>query len=173
MVYLSLPRPDDRFCDPMCGTGTILAERALAGPCRLLLGGDVDPVALQASRANLSRVSPQWSARGGRLGGYIVHQWDARALPIQAASVDVVVSNLPFGEQMSSHADNPSLYGRFFQHLARILVPGGRAVLLTSEKELMRQLLDDHPSLRREHQVLVGVLGQAARIYVLRRTRVE
>jgi 23S rRNA G2445 N2-methylase RlmL len=172
MVYLSRPRPGDRFCDPMCGTGTILAERALAGPCRLLLGGDVDPGALQAARANLSRVSPEWSGRGGHLGGgYIVHHWDARALPIHTGSMDVVVSNLPFGEQMGSHADNPALYDRFFHQVARILVPGGCAVLLTSEKELMRRLITNYLTLRRERQVLVGVLGQAARIYVLRKTR--
>jgi 23S rRNA G2445 N2-methylase RlmL len=174
MVYLSRPRPNDRFCDPMCGTGTILAERVLAGPYRLLLGGDVDPGALQATRANLSRVSSRQSIGDGRFGGgYIVHHWDARALPVHTGSMDAIVSNLPFGEQMGSHADNPALYGRFFQQLARILVPGGRAILLTSEKELMRQLIGDHPSLQREHQVLVGVLGQAARIYVLRRTRAK
>jgi 23S rRNA G2445 N2-methylase RlmL len=174
MVYLSRPRPNDRFCDPMCGTGTILAERALTGSYRLLLGGDIDSEALQATRANLSRVSPGQPVGGSRFGGgYIVHQWDARALPVHAGSIDVVVSNLPFGEQMSSHAENPALYGRFFQQLARILVPGGRAVLLTSEKELMRRLIDDCPLLRRERQVLVGVLGQAARIYVLHRTRAE
>ena len=28
MVRLAVPRPNDRFCDPMCGAGTILAERA-------------------------------------------------------------------------------------------------------------------------------------------------
>ena len=174
MVYLSRPQPKDRFCDPMCGAGTILTERALAGPCRLLLGGDIDPGALYATQANLLRVSPGWFRGSGRLGGgYIVHHWDARALPLQAGSMDVVVSNLPFGEQMGSHADNPALYGQFFQQLARILVPGGCAVLLTSEKELMRRLIDDYPSLRRERQVLVGVLGQAARIYILRRTGAE
>jgi hypothetical protein len=53
--------------------------------------------------------------------------------------------------------------------MIRVLRPGGRAVLLTSEKELMRQLLRDHSELRREREILVGVLGQAARIYLLRR----
>ena len=50
-----------------------------------------------------------------------------------------------------------------------MLRPGGRAVLLSSEKDLMRQLVHDDPALHMERQVLVGVLGRAARIYSLRR----
>ena len=80
-----------------------------------------------------------------------------------------MVSNLPFGEQIGSHQENPALYDRFFSQLTRVLERGGRAVLLTSERDLMRNTIERYPSLRRERQVLVGVLGQAARIYVLRR----
>jgi 23S rRNA G2445 N2-methylase RlmL len=162
MVALSQPRRDDRFCDPMCGAGTILAERALYGAYRRLVGGDIDPDVLDATRVNLARI------RETR-GKHILHLWDARALPIVAGSLDVVVTNLPFGKQIGSQAENVALYERFFQELARTLCTGGRAVLLTSEKDLMRDLMHRHPQLRREHEVLVGVLGQAARIYVLRR----
>jgi len=160
MVALSRPRPGDRFCDPMCGTGTILAERALYGPCRRLLGGDIDPDALKAAEVNLSQL------RETR-GRPILHLWDARTLPLRSGSLDVVVCNLPFGEQLGDHADNPALYERTFHELTRTLRPGGRAVLLTSDKELMRQLIRSHGQLAREREVLVGVLGQAARIYVL------
>jgi 23S rRNA G2445 N2-methylase RlmL len=174
MVYLSRPRPNDRFCDPMCGTGTILAERTQAGPYRLLVGGDVDPAAVRAARTNLrsvARMLPASAWQAGDLrGGIILHEWDAQVLALRAESLDVVVSNLPFGEQIGSHQENPALYERFFGQLARVLVRGGRAVLLTSERELMRDLIQRQPALRREDQVLVGVLGQAARIYVLRRS---
>jgi tRNA (guanine6-N2)-methyltransferase len=81
-----------------------------------------------------------------------------------------VVTNLPFGKQIGSQADNVTLYEAFFGELARSLRPGGRAVLLTSEKELMRDLIQRSVQFRREREVLVGVLGQAARIYVLRKT---
>jgi 23S rRNA G2445 N2-methylase RlmL len=83
--------------------------------------------------------------------------------------LNVVVSNLPFGEQIGSHQENLELYERFFFQLTRVLERGGRAVLLTGERELMRNLIESSQLLRRERQVLVGVLGQAARIYVLRR----
>jgi tRNA (guanine6-N2)-methyltransferase len=162
MVALSRPRHDDRFCDPMCGTGTILAERALYGPSQRLLGGDIDPDALDAAGVNLAQVG---ETRGQR----ILHLWDAGALPLRTASLDAVVTNLPFGKQIGSQPANVALYERFLQELARTLRPGGRAVLLTSEKELMHDLMRRHTHLHREREVLVGVLGQAARIYVLRK----
>jgi 23S rRNA G2445 N2-methylase RlmL len=164
MIALSRPRPDDRFCDPMCGTGTILAERALYGPFRRLLGGDLDVDVLSAAEVNLSRIRETARKR-------ILQHWDACALPVRSGSLDVVVSNLPFGEQIGSHDDNILLYRRFFRQLVRMLCPGGRAVLLSSEKELMRELIHSHEQLSREREVLVGVLGQAARIYVLHRNR--
>ena len=184
MVYLSRPRPGDRFCDPMCGAGTILAERAQAGPYRLLIGGDIDPEALKATRANLRSLARVPSPSSWQLehlrSGAILHEWDAQVLPLHAGSLDVVVSNLPFGEQIGSHQENLALYERFFGQLARVLEIGGRAVLLTSERDLMRDLIErrlmphedvglHQAAFRRERQVLVGVLGQAARIYVLRR----
>ncbi len=158
MVRLARPRPDDLFCDPMCGAGTILAERALAGPYRALLGGDLDGLAVQAARTNLYRVD-----------GCTVCDWDARRLPLRAASLDVVVSNLPFGEKIGSHEKNPALYDRALAQLVRALKPGGRAVLLSGEKDLMHELLGRYGQLAREQEILVGVLGQAARIYVLRK----
>ena len=158
MVHLSLPRPVDRFCDPMCGAGTILAERALNGPYGILIGGDIDPDALHAARANLRRNV-----------ACTLHRWDARTLPVRSRSLDAVVCNLPFGEKTGSHTDNPALYSRFFRQLIHVLCPGGRAVLLTSEKKLMHSLLRRHTPLHCEREILVGVLGQAARIYVLRK----
>jgi len=163
MVAISKPKPHDRFCDPMCGVGTILAERALYGPAEYLFGGDVDEQALAAAQVNLSQL-------GQAPENHILHLWDAGHLPIGPRSVDAVVSNLPFGIQIGSHADNTRLYERLFSELGRTLLIGaGRAVLLTSEKELMRELIHRQQRLILEKQVLIGVLGQAARIYVLRR----
>jgi 23S rRNA G2445 N2-methylase RlmL len=172
MIALSKPGPTDRFCDPMCGTGTILAERMLAGPYQSLLGGDNDPAALAAAKANLAQAWSDASRSGGpdRRAACVLYLWDARLLPIRAGMVDAIVCNLPFGEQIGSHADNPALYDRFFAQVVRVLSPGGRAVLLTSEKDLVHRCTRSYPHLRREQEILVGVLGQAARIYVLRRT---
>lgn len=161
MVTLSDPTSEDRFCDPMCGAGTILAERALHSPSHELIGGDNDWEALQAAQVNLSNVR--------YAGDQVLHLWDATSLPLRTGLLDVIVTNLPFGVQMGSHASNQLLYASFFREMVRTLRPGGRAVLLSSEKELVRDRLQRHPELVREQELLIGVLGQAARIYVLRR----
>jgi tRNA (guanine6-N2)-methyltransferase len=177
MVLLTHPHPQDRFCDPMCGAGTILAERALAGPYRIMYGGDLDPDAVETTAINLARAGVQMilPAQPPDLGGRTpshsrctLSTWDAGSLPLRSGSLNAVACNLPFGEQIGSHAENQALYARFFHQLTRLLAPGGRAVLLTSEKELVRQQIHAHPSLHREQEILIGVLGRAARIYVLR-----
>ena len=173
MVALLHPRPTDRFCDPMCGTGTILAERASFGPAKALLGGDIDPAALEAAMANLSEarlsVLPAEGEPPDRRRACFLHRWDAQSLPLSLHSIDTVACNLPFGEKMGSHAENVQLYDRFFGQLERVLRPGGRAILLTSEKELVRQCLGHRTQLQREREVLIAILGRAARIYVLRK----
>jgi tRNA (guanine6-N2)-methyltransferase len=173
MVWASGPRPGDHFCDPMCGMGTILAERALYAPYRALLGGDIDVDSLQAAIRNLSQAGVEARLSAEALpredSPCILHLWDARSLPLHSGTIDALVCNLPFGEKVGSHADNPALYDRFFQQTARVLRLGGRAVLLTSEKELVQQYLERYTQLQREQQILVGVLGKAARIYVLRK----
>jgi 23S rRNA G2445 N2-methylase RlmL len=173
MIALLHPQPTDRFCDPMCGTGTILVERALFGPGKALVGGDIDAAALEAAMVNLSQsgitvLAPERESLG-RNQACFLHCWDARSLPLGPNCIDAVACNLPFGEKMGSHADNVQLYDRFFRQLVRVLRPGGRAALLTSEKELVRQCLDRHTQLQREREILVAVLGRAARIYMLRK----
>jgi 23S rRNA G2445 N2-methylase RlmL len=134
----------------------------LYGPFQRLIGGDRDVHVLGAAEVNLTQIRET-------KGSHILHLWDAGVLPVRARALDAVVSNLPFGKQIGSHADNPVLYQSLFGELVRTLRPSGRAVLLTSEKELMRRLMHNYPQLQREDEILVGVLGQAARIYVLRR----
>jgi tRNA (guanine6-N2)-methyltransferase len=171
MAWLTHPRPADRFCDPMCGTGTLLAERAQMGPYKALLGGDIDADVLQAAAANLIQVGlqPQMQLDGFHVIGMpcVLSTWDACMLPLGSSSVDTIACNLPFGKKVGSHQENAVLYDRFFVQAARVLRAGGRAVLLSSEKELVRQCIHSHTQLQREQEILVSVLGQAARIYVL------
>jgi tRNA (guanine6-N2)-methyltransferase len=43
MVLLTRPRREDTFANLACGSGTLLVERAGAGPFRLAFGCDIDP----------------------------------------------------------------------------------------------------------------------------------
>jgi tRNA (guanine6-N2)-methyltransferase len=164
MVYLTNPQPDDVFLDPMCGSGTILLERIYTGPYKKILGGDIDNGRVDATRQNL----PQ--RRKGRKEHMItVRQWDAQALPLDNASVDKVATNLPFGKQIGADQDLESLYHGLFSELARVVVPDGRIVLLSSEYDLIKQLMRRQPELEILGGYSVAILGIWGRIYLIKR----
>jgi tRNA (guanine6-N2)-methyltransferase len=126
LVWLSRPETDDVFLDPFCGSGTILAERAVY-PARRLLGGDASVEALATARANL----PVDDVR------IHLEQWDARRIPLESQSVSALVSNLPFGHQVLTPADLPPLYLAFSREVQRLLAPGAHAIVLTEQDELL------------------------------------
>jgi len=159
MVFLSQPRPSDRFCDPMCGVGTILIERAMVERYAGLWGGDRDAVAIVMAKTNI----------GPRHQPLALYRWDAGRLPLADASLDRLVTNPPFGKQMGSLEENRRLYQCFFRETSRVLREGGRAVLLTSQHDLVCRGLAAHAELRLVREVPVRILGQSARIYVFSR----
>ncbi|PTM56605.1 methyltransferase domain-containing protein [Desmospora activa] len=121
LVWCSSPEDRDVFVDPCCGSGTILYER-LAYPFVQMRGGDLSDDAIQSAKANLKASSHS-----------VVQRWDARQLPLDSGSVDKFVSNLPFGRQIGSRAQLGNLYGQLVQEMARVLKPGGRAILLVED----------------------------------------
>ncbi|MGI6367501.1 MAG: methyltransferase domain-containing protein [Anaerolineae bacterium] len=160
MVRLSAPRANDIFLDPMCGTGTLVIERGLAHRHGLLLGGDIDRAALAAAAENLG---PRHKPRE-------LLQWDARQLPLCDASVDCIACNLPFGKQLSSPRQLPGLYQGVLSEIARLLRPGGRAVLLTSAISVLREQVPRVGGLALGRRYPVNILGQNATIQTLSRT---
>jgi 23S rRNA G2445 N2-methylase RlmL len=157
MAFLSDAQPGDVFLDPMCGGGTILIERALLGRYRVLLGGDIDRRAVEASRENI----------GPRYRPILIHHWDATSLALPDDSIDKLVSNLPFGEQIGSHEDNAALYPRLLSEMERVVRPGGRMVVLTGEDQTMRDACSASRNLRLAERWGIAILGMPATIYVL------
>jgi tRNA (guanine6-N2)-methyltransferase len=162
MVRLADIKPTQTVLDPMCGAGTLLAEaHAWAkhyGNQRISVwGGDIDRSALRAAVANLRSLGPVRFAL-----------WDATELPLPDQSVDRIVSNPPFGKQLS----RPSAIGPLYLHMItcydRVLKPGGRAVLLVSDLGALREAANA-VSWRSQRQVKVRVLGEPAVIAVWRK----
>src|SRR5262245_665581 len=159
MVRLAGAAPGDVVLDPMCGAGTILAEQIELSKARKAgrvetWGGDRDMNMLRAAASNLHRVGPA-----------IVAQWDAGRLPLAAASVDRVVTNPPFGKQLASPAEIGPLYRSTVREADRVLRPGGRAVILVSEPEVLRTAIKPY-RWQPARQLRVEVLGQPAEIGV-------
>ena len=161
MVFLTDPAKGDVFLEPMCGSGTIVAERALSGDYGQVVSGDIAWERARASIENLGSTQKR---------GVVCH-WDARRLPVAATSVDKAAVNLPFGKQIGSRQDVAKLYPSFFAELDRVLRPGGRAAVLSSEYELVKEALRRHKRLTNMIGYSVAVLGQWARIYVVRKAK--
>ena len=159
MALLSEPSPADVFVDPMCGAGTIVIERAMAGAYSRIIAGDVEETVVRAARDNADA-----SRKSIDLG-----LWDVSAVPLQNDSVDKVVCNLPFGKQTGSRSGNRVLYSHFFREMSRILKPGGKAVLLTTETELMRELTRQYRAMHLRRYVKIDLLGLRACIYIIDR----
>lgn len=155
MVRLTAPRDDDVFCDPMCGAGTLLIERGEAGRYARLIGGDKDPDAIAATRANI----------GPRYQPIELRVWDAINLPLGPRSVSAMAVNPPFGRKHGSPADVAALYPAFAREAFRVLQPGGRLIVLTDQKALLLDALAASGFHRRE-SLKVKLLGHPVVIQV-------
>ena len=135
MVRLAGIGPGMTVLDPMCGAGTILAEAAeIAGRRRgdpvQVLGGDIDANAVFVASQNL-----------GKMNAIRIARWNASCLPLAESSVDRIISNPPFGKQLSSPEEIVGLYKAAAREWNRVLKPGGRAVLLVMEQDLLNDVL--------------------------------
>lgn len=155
LALLSDPVPEDVVLDPFCGTGTVLIERAHVGRYAMLIGCDRDPDALSAARENA----------GPRYKPLEFHQWDALALPLPDHSVSKIVTNLPWGLRYGSREENRRVYPQILHEFHRLISPGGKIVILSSEARLMSNLVT-RGALRPEKVLRVSILGARAAVYV-------
>ncbi|HVA41616.1 MAG TPA: methyltransferase domain-containing protein [Candidatus Binataceae bacterium] len=155
--WLSQPGVDNCVVDPMCGAGTILIERAHLGRYAMLAGFDRDPGAIAAAQENIGpRYRPIGLAEG-----------DALRLPLANGAATHPVTNLPWGTKYGSHGENRRLYPRLVEEFARVVRPGGRLVMLTAERMLMREVAN-RGFVRVESVRRVMILGAPAVIYLCR-----
>lgn len=155
LAWLCRPRADDCVIDPMCGAGTILIERAHLGRYAMLAGFDRDPEAIAVSREN---IGPRYRPIG-------IARADAVRLPLRGGAASSIATNLPWGIKHGSHEENRRLYPRAIEEFARVVRPGGRIVMLTSEWRLMREATS-RGILRVEAVRRVTILGASAVVYV-------
>jgi len=153
MVRLAGARRQHVVLDPMCGVGTILAEQLGAG-VDTVCGGDLDPVTLRAAAANLRR-----------MGRALLTRWDARRLPLESQSVDRIVSNPPFGKQLSKPEEIGPLYRAMLAEYHRVLRPNGGAALLVADAGALMEAARP-VGWKRQQQFRVRVLGQMATLSV-------
>lgn len=123
-------REDDIVWDPFVGSGLELCERALLGPFRALFGTDVDPRAIERARVNLT---------GAKARAFDLQIQDARRASI--AGVTLVMTNPPMGRRLVRGGALDELLAETLWNAVRLLVRGGRIVLLSPRPRLTRDVL--------------------------------
>lgn len=126
LVRLSKPVENEVFYDPFCGSGSIVRERARYG-ARRILASDINERAVEAAKANAPETVRVFCC-------------DAAAMKAADNSVDVIVSNIPWGKQIVVE-DIGVLYRAFLKEADRVLRENGRIILLTDRKELKAEAL--------------------------------
>ena len=163
LCQLADPQPGETLLDPCCGGGSIPIEAAREWPLLKVLAGDNHSVGVKYAAGNLAANSPYCVGVG-------LLQWDARRLPLEADSVDVVVCDLPFGKRIGSKTDNRTLYPALLQDWARVVRGGGRAVLLTADRRSAQSTLRSLAHLWRIQEIrTINQGGIPAAVISLRR----
>lgn len=163
MTRLLQPTARDVFVNLCCGSGSLLIERAAHGPAARLIGLDIASTALALCRANLNAAGSGLAARVELI------QADAGAAPLPDGSITTLCTDLPFGQQVGSHAANLTLYPAALADAARIAAPGARMGIISHETRLMSDSLARSPAWERVEERRISLNGIFPRIYLLRR----
>jgi len=176
MLRLAQAQKADWVLDPMCGAGTLLAERLATDRYARVLGGDLEVPAVRAALINLAPLVRRKEGRrmqdepeGGESdssfsvhpSSFAVARWDARQLPLRDDSIDHVVCNLPFGIQLGQPEEIGPLYEDLLAEFHRVLKRQGRAVLLASDFQALEAAIRPW-GWRRQKRYRLRILGQQA-----------
>ena len=154
IVQLTDPRPTDRFADLMCGSGTLLIERLLAGPATRVAGFDIDADAIAVTKTHL---------RNAAIRGAKVDLYNEDILTVDG-EFDVMVVNPPWGTSVGSHEANAELYPALLRAAARL---GPRLFVLTHEIKLFESALHAQQDWQLVDQHRFFQKGHWPRLYVL------
>ncbi|KAI1307880.1 THUMP domain-containing protein 3 [Mortierella claussenii] len=149
LLAMAGPTSGDLVMDFCTGVGTIPIVGAAQFPGSMFVGCDyvsynIDK-AKENSAAMVEKVNKELSLAFGVSGpvrGPILFMGDVRSLPWRSGTVDLIVSDLPWGLRENSHVYNCKLYPKIIREIIRLLKVNGRAVLVTGERKLLQRVLD-------------------------------
>ncbi|KAM8930828.1 tRNA (guanine(6)-N(2))-methyltransferase THUMP3 [Pelodytes ibericus] len=176
MLRLCELQPSDVIIDPMSGTGSIPIEGVSEWTNCFFIAGDNNSQAVNRTASNICSLLRKQTPHSATQGLPIdtVH-WDISRLPLRSGSVDVIVTDMPFGKRIGSRKKNWDLYPACLREMSRVCRAGtGRAVLLTHDRKCFIKALAKAGHLwRKMHTVWVNIGGLHAGVYLLKRTALD
>ncbi|XP_039594281.1 THUMP domain-containing protein 2 isoform X2 [Polypterus senegalus] len=124
MAFLADIKAGSVLLDPMCGVGTILLEAAEERQDSVFIGTDISESQLKVAHQNVESA--------GLNGKINLIRGSATEIPLQPASVDAIVCDLPFGRKFKCKTDIRMLLPTILKEMERVLRVGGNLVLLLS-----------------------------------------
>lgn len=117
-------------CDPLCGRGSLVLEAVRDWPAVQILAGDA---ALGVDSGDLLRSALQNNLQAvatARGSGVDIAVQDVRALPYRDGSIDVLLTDPPFGKQHSDRRSVRVLYPQMLAEMRRVVVEDGVLCML-------------------------------------------
>jgi tRNA (guanine6-N2)-methyltransferase len=162
MIEMTFPDTEDHFLNFMCGSATLLIERANRLPVRSIVGVEHDPQVLKCAKQNITAALTPVPID--------LVESDARSMDFPDDHFTALVADLPWGQEFGAHEYNAELYPSVLQEAARVATSGARLVLLSHEVRLMESVIEqlsDLWHLKRTVKVFQG--GLHPRLYALER----
>ncbi|XP_069822754.1 tRNA (guanine(6)-N2)-methyltransferase THUMP3 [Dendropsophus ebraccatus] len=177
MLRLCDLEPSDVVIDPMCGTGAIPIEGVSEWPACFFIAGDNNMNAVNRTASNIGSLLRKQQGIDCAPQGLPIDttHWDISHLPLRSGSVDVIITDMPFGKRIGSKKKNWDLYPACLREMSRVCRAGtGRAVLLTHDRKCFIKALAKAGHLwRKMHTVWVNIGGLHAGVYLLKRTTLD
>jgi tRNA (guanine6-N2)-methyltransferase len=179
LAMLAGLKPADVLLDPTCGAGTILIEAANFIKDGGLIGIDIEPDSIQATRHNgeaaglaveviLNTQNPLTDevVRKG-FGTIVLIQRDINEVSLPAGTVQAVITNLPWGKQVEPDTDLFPLYAGVVNRIDQVLDSTGRAVILTDRTETLTAALQSYPHLTVVSTFQISLFGSHPTIHLI------
>lgn len=136
MCVIAQLREQDILYDPFCGSGIIPITGLKYFSTKRVICSDISGSAIEKSRRNFTNAGIEQSK-------YKLFRSDIRDVKLVKRNVDVIISNLPFGIRVGNHEENIELYVALEKVSQRVLRKMGRLILLTQEKNLLREVFKE------------------------------
>ncbi len=155
LCRLSKPNENDVFCDPFCGSGAIPLERSRIAGYRGIFALDINPDLISTLKSKTKKIK---NAKFNK--SFFIKCQDFLQNSFDDNFLDVIVTDPPWGYFQNISND---FYDLIMAQFARIIKPNGRLVLLTAQKDKMKNIPVTF-KLATQYDILLS--GQKAGIFV-------